>query len=246
MADAALERRAGRSKPVNRVATWILGSISGLLLAYGALTLTFGAGYGMSSGCESVGDSTCTPVVQQLTVSLPPSVGFFGGAALIFVLLAFLIGLPAWIATPVLAARRGSSARTAILVVSVLATALLIVSIVGVTLSASTALSAPQVCLNNAGPGPQAPQTCFTGSQAFWVALLGIGWGSLAMVLLVSAPAWVMTLTQTARRRQWGWFIAALLFSPVAALLYAFFGAAPPPSTAAPASPAAPAPAPAL
>jgi hypothetical protein len=172
-----------------------------------------------------------------MTVSLP-SLGGAAGAALMVVALAILIGLPAWIATPILALRRGSTARTAILVVATLATALLIVSAVSVTLSASTALSASQVCLNGSGPEP--PQTCFTGTQAFWVSVLGIGWGPIALAFTVGAPAWVMTLTQTARQRQWGWFTAALLFSPVAALLYAFFGAGRPPSAATPVSPATP------
>ena len=219
---------------MNRVATWILGSISGVLLAFGSLafTLAGGGGYGMSESCTG---QSCTPVLQQATVSLP-SLSGPAPFALTLLALAFLIGLPAWIATPLLAVRRGSSARTAILIVSVIATALLIVDAVIVPLI-SPVFSAPEVCLNSAGPGSQ---NCFTGTQAFWVALVGISWGPLAMALLVGVPAWVMTLTQTARWRQWGWFVAALLFSPVAALLYAFFGAGRPPTTAAPASPAAP------
>jgi hypothetical protein len=222
---------------VNRVATWILGTISGLLLAYGALFLTLGAGHGASSSCASTDGQPCTPTLQQVTVFLP--FGHGPTAFAIFpVLLAILIGLPAWIAMPILAIRRGSSARTAILIVSVIATALLILS--GVIIATSTPVfSAPEVCLNGA-VGPNDGQVCFTGTQAFWVGLAGVAWGPIAMALFAGMPAWVMTLTQTARWRQWGWFVAALLFSPIAALLYAFFGAGRPPTSAAPASPSAP------
>ena len=223
---------------MNRVATWILGTISGLLLAFGALALTTMSGYGISSICASYNDQPCTPTIQQVTVSLP---SLSGPASLVLILftLAVLIGLPAWIATPILAVRRGSSARTAILVIAVIATALLIVSVAVIPLS-SQVFSAPEVCLNSSDPmSMNQTQTCFTGTQAFWVALVGISWGPIALALIVGAPAWVMALTQTARWRQWGWFVATLLFSPLAALLYAFFGASRP-TPAAPVSPAAP------
>jgi hypothetical protein len=230
---------------MNRVASWILGSISGLLLVFGALSFALlGSTYGMSASCASTDGQPCTPVLQQAIVSLP-SLSGPGTFALIVVLLAVLIGLPAWIATPILAIRRGSSARTVILIVAVIATALLIIGVVVIPLS-SEVFSAPQVCLNGTG-GAGSDQLCFTGTLAFWVALLGIGWGPIATSLALGMPAWVMTLTQTARWRQWGWFTAALLFSPIAALLYAFLGAGRPPAPAAPASPEAPAaPAPAV
>jgi hypothetical protein len=230
---------------VNRVASWILGTISGLLLAFGALSFALlGTGYGMSASCASTDGQPCTPVVQQAYVSLP-SLSGPGSFVVIVVLLAILIGLPAWIATPVLAIRRGSSARTAILIVAIIATALLIVSVVVIPLT-SEVFRAPQVCINGAADA-EGGQLCFTGATAFWVALLGVAWGPIATSLLIGAPAWVMALTQTARWRQWGWFTAALLLSPIAALLYAFFGAGRPPASAAPASPPAPAaPAPAV
>lgn len=240
----------GRSAPVNRVTTWILGTISGLLLAFVALALTVRAGgYGVSAGCVSTTDQPCTPIVQQVSVSLPWATAMATFPS-VLLLLAILIGLPAWIATPILAIRRGSSARAAILVVSVIATALLIVSAVTIPLS-SEVFSAPEVCLaSNAMSATSSmsmdqAQTCFTGQQAFWVALIGVSWGPIALTLIMSMPAWVMTLTQTARWRQWGWFVAALLFSPVAALLYAFFGAGrpTPPAPVAPVTPPAPAPA---
>jgi hypothetical protein len=229
---------------VNRVATWILGTISGLLLTFGALSFSaVGAGYGMSGSCASTDGQPCTPVVQQATVMLP-SLSGSAPFALTMLTLAVLIGLPAWIATPILAERRGSSARTAILVLAVIATALLVVGVVVIPLT-SQVFSAPEVCLNGT-VGPDGGPLCFTGAQAFWVALIGITWGSIAVSLIAGMPAWVMTLTQTARRRQWGWFVAALFFSPVASLLYAFFGAGRPPAPATPASPAPQEPAPAM
>lgn len=79
------------------------------------------------------------------------------------------------------------------------------------------------------------PQTCYTGAQAHVVAWIGFLWTALAVLLLWGMPAWVMALTQTARLKQWGWFIAALLFSPIAAMLYAFFGASPRPTSGEPA-----------
>ncbi|HEU0026577.1 MAG TPA: hypothetical protein VFQ25_05625 [Ktedonobacterales bacterium] len=230
---------------MNRVASWILGTISGLLLAFGAMSFSLvGIGYGMSASCASTDGQPCTPIVQQATVMLP-SLSGAAPLALTILMLAVLIGLPAWIATPILAERRGSSARTAILVVAVIATALLLVGAIVIPLTAQV-FSAPEVCINGTGGSGGGP-ICFTGMPAFWVALLGVAWGPIAVALLIGAPAWVMTLTQTARWRQWRWFVAALLLSPVAALLYAFFGAGHPPAPAAPASPAAPAaPAPAV
>ena len=209
---------------MNRVATWILGTISGVLLALVALLAPVVAvgGYGAGGSCASMDGQTCTPTIDQITVSLPQ---FSGATAfpLAVVALAILIGLPAWIATPILALRRGSSARTAILIVAVIASALLVVITLLVASSAPSVLNAPQVCLNDANPLTHA-QTCYTGAQAFWVGLIGVTWAPIGLVSLLGAPAWVMTLTQTARLRQWGWFVFALLLSPFASLLYAFFG----------------------
>ena len=227
---------------MNRVATWILGTISGVLLALTVLSVPAMAGTGIASSCVSSDSMPCTPTIDQVTVTLP---GLSGNAAfpLALVALAILIGLPAWIATPLLALRRGSSARTAILIISVIASALLIVTILLLSANIGDVLNAPKVCLS--GTGDLQAQTCYTGSQAYWVALIGMTWAAIGMTMLVAAPAWVMTLTQTARLRQWGWFIFALVLSPVASLLYAFFGSPRPPASLAPEQPVA-APAPAL
>lgn len=226
---------------MTRAATWILGSISGLLLALLVILspATMIGGYGTGGSCVSSNGGPCTPTIDQVTVTLPQLNGP-AAAAMALAILAILIGLPAWIATPILALRRGSSARTAILIVAVIASAILLVSVLLLTTSSSEVLSAPQVCLS--GSNSFQAQTCYTGDQAYWVALVGIAWGPISLALLLGAPAWVMTLTQTARLRQWGWFVFALFLSPIAALLYAFFGSGKPASAA----PITPTPAPAL
>src|SRR5258708_39723085 len=147
------------------------------------------------------------------------------------VLLAILIGLPAWIGGPILAQRRGASSRTAILIVAIIASALGIVGLVAVVLI-SPALATPETCISSTGPG----FPCFSGGQAKLVALLGIGFGPLLASLLMGMPAWVMALTETTRRKHWGWFVVVLLFSPIAAMLYGFLGAQPHPPAGSPAS----------
>jgi predicted lysophospholipase L1 biosynthesis ABC-type transport system permease subunit len=150
------------------------------------------------------------------------------------VLLAILIGLPAWIGGTILAQRRGASSRTAILIVSLIASALGIVGLVAVVLI-SPALATPETCINSTGSG----FPCFYGGQAKLVALLGIGFRPLLASLLVGMPAWVMALTETTRRKHWGWFVAVLLCSPIAAMLYGFLGTQPHPPAVPPAAPLA-------
>ena len=215
---------------MNRVVVWILGVISGIILFFGIVTLFLTAvgGYGVSSSCESTGINPppCTPVLRQVTVF--NSIGNGASAAgLLLLLLAILVGLPAWIGSPILARRRGSSSRAAILVVSILASALVIVSVASTFFS--PAFSTPETCIGSANP-----QICVYGAQATLLAVLGVGLPTLLVSLLVGMPAWVMALTETSQRRRWGWFIAALLFSPIAAMLYGFFGARREPLTAAP------------
>jgi hypothetical protein len=154
------------------------------------------------------------------------------------VLLAILIGLPAWIGGPILAQQRGSSSRTAMLIVAILASAVGIVGLVAV-LVLSPALATPETCINPIGP--DAP--CFHGGQAKLVALLGIGLEPLLASLILGMPAWVMALTETTRRKLWGWFAVVLLFSPIAAMLYGFLGPQPQPTAGSLASPLAASPA---
>lgn len=127
--------------------------------------------------------------------------------------------------------RPGASSRTAILIVSILASALGIVGLVAVLLI-SPALATPETCIGSTGPG----SPCFYGGPAKLVALLGIGFGPLLASLLLGMPAWVMALTETTRRKLWGWFVVVLLVSPIGAILYGFLGARPHPPAGSPAS----------
>jgi hypothetical protein len=182
--------------------------------------------FGASSSCTSYGDNPppCTPTLQQVVINNPLAGGPLFLPGLIIVLLAIPTGLPAWIVGPILAQRRGASSRTAILIVAIIASALGIVSLVAIVLI-SPALATPETCISSTGPG----SLCFSGGQAKLVALLGIGFGPLLASLLVGMPAWVMALTETTRRTQWGWFIVVLLVSPIGAMLYGFLGAQPHP-----------------
>lgn len=208
---------------MNRVAVWILGTISGVVLAYSCLMLTMSSGYGVGGGCAyAAGASPCTPQIQEMTVTLPTS-NMFLAPAITFLLLAVLIGLPAWIASPILAERRGAAGKTPILVLSILASALLIVGVVSVFFS--PAFSTPQTCFNPGGFGAgDANQTCVTGAQAHWLAALAIVSGIWLAALAINLPAWTMALVRTARRHSWGWLIVIVLLSPFATVLYGFLG----------------------
>lgn len=217
---------------MNRVAVWILGTISGVMLLFGIMMVSVHGGYGASASCGSNGPDPqpCTPTLQQIIILNPLGGGGLFSAGLVILLLAILIGLPAWIASPILAQWRGSSARTAILIVSIIASAFVIVSLVAPLLT-TPALSTPAACLGSGGAG----QPCVYGAPAKLVAVLGIGFAPLLASLLMGMPAWVMALTETTYYKRWGWFAAVLLFSPIAAMLYGFFGASPHAPTAPPA-----------
>lgn len=214
---------------MNRVVVWVLGVISSVMLFFGIVM--FGAmssSYGASASCSSPGVNPppCTPTLQQVTVGGSLGDGAAAGG-LMLLLLAILIGLPAWVGSPILARRRGASSRTAILIVSILASALLIVSVVSAFFT--PALFTPETCINGSDP-----QVCYYGGQATLVALAGIALPAVLSALLVGMPAWVMALTETAQSRRWRWFTVILLFSPIAAMLYGFRGAQRKPPASAP------------
>ena len=237
---------------MNRIAIWILDLISSVLLVYGCWMFAGASGgYGWSGAGSCVAPGVrCTTEVQQAIVNLPglwmytrPGGGML---ALILITLAVLIGLAAWIGEPVRALKRGSSSRTAILILALLTTALLIASVVISLRGAGLVLNAPEVCIGGWGVSIyEGAPNCYVGAHAYWLGVLGVTWPGITASLLLTTPVWVMTLTLTARLKQWGWFVAVFLFSPIAALLYACFGAGRPatPASAAPISPAiAPAP----
>jgi hypothetical protein len=218
---------------VSRVVARILGTISALSLICGVFCISLTSGYSAEGGCLGVPLGMCPNengsglVIVSLSLSSASL-----RLAIPLLALAFLAGLPVWILAPIRAERRRASARTAIQIVSLLASALLMIDVI-IVLSEMSLYGAAKICLGSE------TGTCFTGAAGTLALLINIGWGPLAGALIAGAPAWVMTLTQTARWRQWGWFVAALLFSPVAALLYAAFGPGRP-APATPASPSAP------
>ncbi len=133
-----------------------------------------------------------------------------------FLLLAVLIGLPAWIASPVLAARRGASSKPVIIPLAVLSLALLLVSIYFTIVN--DVISSPRTCFGDRDP------VCVIGANAGLLALVGALLTPWLICVAIDSPAWVMALVRTARIHAWGWFVAILLLSPVATLLYGFFG----------------------
>lgn len=221
---------------MNRVAVWILGTISGVALAMSCFMLLGSSSYGTGGGCASFNGGPCTPQIQQMTVTLPTS-NIVLAPAITFLLLAVLIGLPAWIASPILAERRSVAGKTPILVLSILASALLIVGVV--TVFFTPAFTTPQTCYNAGGFNASDPgQICVTGAQAHWLAAFAILAGTTLTALAINLPAWTMALVRTARRHSWGWLAAILLLSPFATVLYGFLGDRGPTAPTLPAAPA--------
>lgn len=206
---------------MNRAAVWVLATVSSVILALAILgPFTLGAGYSTGAACASYDGSPCTPQLQQVTFAFGPLLR----TGLGFLLLVVLIGLPAWIASPVLAARRGASSKPVIIPLAVISVALLIVGIYFALVNGL--LASPKTCFGTGSEiGPGAPNTnCVTGPSAGWLALLAALFGPALISAVVGLPALVMALVRTARIRVWGWFVAILLLSPIATLLYGFFG----------------------
>lgn len=219
---------------MNRDTVWQLGTISGILLLIGIMMVGVPGSYYVSTDCAWFGPGPEPPCaylkLQRITFANQLGGGVLFSAGLKVLLLAILIGLPAWIASPILAQRRESSARIAILIVSIISSAFVIIRLV--TSLTSPMLSTPATCLGYIA----ASQQCFYGDLAKLVALLGIGFAPVLASLFMGMPAWVMALTETTLRKRWGWFVAVLFFSPIAAMLYGLFGSQPHPPIAPPAS----------
>lgn len=196
---------------MSRIAIWVLSTISGVLLVSSCLLLATSVGYSSSGSCTGDG---CQLVLSQMEFNFAPLLQVAGP----FLLLAVLIGLPAWIASPIMAARREDSSKTPILILSIVAAALL--AMVVYVLLTSPALATPVVCFRTTNQS----STCVTGSQARTLAALGVSVGPLLLSIIAGLPAWIIGLTRTLYTRRWGWFVAILLLSPVAGVLYGFLG----------------------
>jgi hypothetical protein len=214
------------SAAMNRTTVWILGTISAVILAF-AVIGPFGldTGYGIGRACEG---PACVPQLVEVTFSYGPALQAGFG----FLLLGILIGLPAWIASPIFAARRGASSKPVILPPAVISAALLLVSIYNAAVNG--VIASPKTCF-----GGDSNSNCVTGPYAGWVALLGVIIAPALICAVVNLPGWITALIRTARIRAWGWFAAVLLLPPWTTLLYGFLGPEQPHSPATPPQPRA-------
>lgn len=206
---------------MNRVVAWVLAAVSEVLLICGAFCLSIAGGASVSGPCNvppfglcpSAGGADVVRVYPPL--ASPPLL-----VATLLIGLALVTGAPVWLRAPLQTPWRRNSPGVAIFVVSLLATVLLLVDAI-IIFSDIALFSKSTVCL--AGTA-----SCASGPLGMTLVGAAIGWWAALAAVVVGAPAWIMTLRQTARWRQWGWFAFALIFSPVASLLYAFFGASKP------------------
>lgn len=211
---------------VSGVMVWGLALIAELLLVYDLLLINMGSltwfpNCGVGSGPDPY---PCAPFLPPLTLTVP-TIGPLLSNGLLVLLLALLIGLPAWIIGPKLAYRRGATARTPLLIASLPASACAILAVVSV-LARYPILFATETCVLAPQPPnqPAADPWCMYGFMAVVFAILGVASLPLLAACLLTLPLWVMGLTETDRQQRWGWFIAVLFFSPVATALYGLFG----------------------
>lgn len=208
------------------VVIWGLALTAELLLMYGLLVVNMGSrawfpNCGVGSGPDPY---PCTPVLATLALTVPSGGPLFSNGLLIL-LLALLMGLPAWIIGPKLARRRGASARAPILIASLPASACAILAAISV-LARYPVLAATETCFWPPQPPnqPAADPPCMYGYMAVILAILGVAALPLLATCILTLPAWVMGLTEADGQQRWGWFVAVLFFSPVAATLYGLFG----------------------
>jgi hypothetical protein len=210
----------------NRVLIWSLGIIAELLLVYDALLVNMQS-YAGFTGCN-VGSGadlySCAPVFPPLLLTVPTG-GLLFSDGLLVLLLAILIGLPAWILAPKLARRRGASARMALLITSLPASVSAALALVCV-LVRYPVLAATETCFwAQQAPGQVAADpACNYGGAAQLFAIVSVAFLPLLATCLFTVPAWVMGLAETDHQQRWGWYFAVLYLSPIAATLYGLFG----------------------
>jgi len=209
------------------IVVWGAGVVSELLLVYDLLLLNTQT-RDMFPNCQIVSGSNvqpCTPPFPQLAITLPASGPIFSNGLLVLPL-AILIGLPALIAGPILARHWGAFARAALLIVSIPASACVVLSLVSLAIRYPV-FAASETCFWNP-PVPNEPvgdPSCTFGAMAPMMAVFGVAFFPLLASLFLTMPAWVMALTETSYRQRRGWFVAVLYASPIAAMLYGLLGA---------------------
>ena len=209
------------------IVVWGAGVVSELLLVYDLLLLNTQT-RDLFPNCHIGSGSDlqlCTPPFPHLAITVPASDPIFSNGFLVL-LLAILIGLPAWIVGPILAQRWGAFARAALLIVSIPASACAVFSLVSLAIRYPV-FTASETCFWSP-PVPNQPVAdpyCTFGAMAPLMAVFGVAFFPLLASLFLTIPAWVMALAETSRRQRWGWFVAVLYGSPIAAMLYGLLGA---------------------
>lgn len=196
-----------------------------------------------SGAFDALGNpQSCAPLLPLPTFTVPAAGPLFSNGLLVL-LLAVLLGLPVWIAGPILARRRGGSAGAALLSSSVPASLFAALCLISLMVR-YRALTATETCFWQPYiSGPVADPACTTGWPAVMLALVSVASLPLLATWFLTVPVWVMALVETSLRRQWRWLVAVLFLSPLAATLYGLFGGSgkgaqhPAPTTAAGPSP---------
>ena len=203
--------------------------IAELLLGYDVLLVNMQSRIGLTGCTVGTGEisqlSSCAPVLPPLTLTVPTGGPLFSNGLLVL-LLAILIGLPAWIVVPDLARRRGASARLALLITSLPASVCAILAIVPLLIRYPV-LTTTETCFwspQYPGPHPAIDPSCTFGGMAQVMAIFSVAFLPLLAACLFTIPAWVMGLAETDRQQRWRWYFAVLFLSPFAVTLYGLFG----------------------
>lgn len=213
---------------VSSVMIWGLWLIAELLLGYDVLLINMQSRIGLTGCTVGAGEisqlSSCAPLLPPLALTVPTGGPLFSNGLLVL-LLAVVIGLPAWIIVPNLARRRGASARRALLVTSLPASVCALLAIVPLLIRYPV-LTATETCFwsPQIPNQPVADPSCWFGGSAQMMAIFSLAFLPLLATCLFTIPTWVMGLTETDRQQRWRWYFAVLYLSPFAVTLYGLFG----------------------